>query len=246
MMHRLLGITLVLVLVVCSFATAADTPQAIVDKAIQAGGGAEKLAKTRTMVQTAKGQIMSFGAAVPATSEVTMHLPDRARWAFELDAGEQKVPVLLTLNGEKGWRSGGGAVKEMTKEEVQEQRERGYSLWLTTLLPLKDRDVELAALPDARIGDDETVGIKVTKKGRPEVKLYFNKKTNQLLKLERKGKDAGQDATFEHFLSDYKDYEGLKLASRHIEQAAGKKVADWTVSGYKFPARLDESLFGKP
>ncbi len=245
-MRKPLAIVLTLIFINMVCGQPADTPQAVVERALKAHGGADKLAKTRAIVQTAKGQITSFGAAVPATSEVALQLPEQGRWAFELDAGEQKVLVLLAVNGDKGWRSGGGALKEMAKPELEEQRERAYTLWLTTLLPLKEAGTELALLPETKIGDELAVGLKVNRKGRPEVRLYFDKKTNLLVKVERKGKDAGQETTLECYLSDNKDYDGVKVAARQIEMVGGKKIADWTLTSCKFPARLDEGIFAKP
>src|SRR5208283_4115619 len=107
-----------------------ETPRAVIEKAIQAHGGTDRLTKARLLVRSFKGEIFTFGATVPFSGEVTMHLPEQCRWAFEVDAGGQKVPVTLAVNRDKGWRSGGGAVKEMSKQELDEQREEAYVIWV--------------------------------------------------------------------------------------------------------------------
>ncbi len=246
---RTLGISLAFVLLL-GLALRSDGQQdaarAIVDQAIQAHGGAEALLRTRSMVQASKGEITSFGAATPATCEVTIQPPDQCRWVFELEAGTQKVQVQLGINGDKGWRSSGGAVKEMVKPELEEQRERAYAAWLMTLLPLKDSGSELSPLPETKVGDDPAVGVQVKRKGRPDVRLWFDKKSHLLVKLERKTKDAGQDATIEMILGEPKNFDGIKLPTRCLELVNGKKKAEWTMTSCKFPGRLEEGVFAKP
>ena len=137
-------------------------------------------------------------------------------------------------------------VKEMTKPEVEEQRAEAYVAWLMSLLPLKEAGFALSTLADIKIADAPAAGIKASRKGSPDVKLYFDKKTGLLVKLERQGKEAGIDTFREYFFGDPKEYGGLKLPTRYVERSNGKKVAEWTVSSYKFPGRIDEKEFAKP
>jgi hypothetical protein len=251
-MNKLLGVTLALGLLVATLSRSAaggDAARTIVDRAIQAHGG-DALRKTRSMIQTARGEITTLGAAVPAMREMTLQLPDQCRWSFVLEVGgkdaKEKVAVQLAINGDKGWRSNGGAVKELAKLELDEQRDRAYCDWLMTLLPLKDVATELTALPEIKVGEAPAVGVKVVRKNRPEVKLYFDAKTHLLVKLERKAKDAGQDALFECFLSEVSAYDGVKLPAKSLETLGGKKVAEWTLTSCKFPELFEESAFAKP
>jgi hypothetical protein len=249
MMRKLLGFLFGLGVVVgigTPAARAADTPRMIVEQAIKAQGGAAKLAKMSRMILTAKGEITLAGVTSAATAETTMQLPERCRWSFELDAGNQKVVVLLGIDGEKGWRSSAGIAKDMTKQEWEEQSGLAYGLWLMTLLPLKDAGTALEALPDLKVGEDSAVGIRASRRGRPDVKLYFDAKTHLLVKVERKAKDAGEEINLEYFLSDHKDFDGVKLPAKRVEMSKGKKLAQWTVTGVKFPDRLDDALFTKP
>ena len=225
----------------------ADNAGAVLDKAIQAHGGADKLARLRAVVRTAEGEL-SFGgaAAVPATCEAALVPPEQGRWSFELEVNGQKVPLTIAVNGAKGWRSGGGMVKELTKLEAEEPRAEVYVAWLTSLLPLKEAGFQLSTLPEIKIGALPAVGIKVTRKGSPDVKLYFDKQTGLLVKAERKGKEAGIDTTKEYLFTKPKEYGGLKLPTRHVERSNGKKVAEWTIGSYKFPGRIDAKEFAKP
>lgn len=236
----------VVLLVSAPVLAADDASRTILNDAIQAHGGADALAKTKAMTQSYKGELMSLGAPLPAACEETLQLPDRCRWSYELEAGAQKVVVLMALNSDKGWRSSGGAVKEMTRAEMDEQRDRAYTAWLMTLLPLRGEGFVLKALPETKVNDAPAAGFVVSHKDRPDVKLFFDKKTHLLVKVERKAKDAGQDVTLEYVLSEPKAFDGVKLATKRLELANSKKAAEWTLNGCKFPERLDESVFTKP
>lgn len=248
MRRRLNCSLLVLAIVAVSVHSAdADQARAVLERAIQAHGGAQKLSRLQTVIRTAKGELaFGGGTSVPAVCETTMMLPDRCRWAFELELNGQKSPLTVAIDGGKGWRSGGGMVKELTKLEAEEPRAEAYVAWLTTLTPLKEAGFQLASLPDLKIGNAPAAGIQVTHKGSPNVKLYFDKQSGLLVKAERKGREAGIDSLKEYFFGEPKEYGGLKLPTRHVEQSNGKKVADWTITRYQFPDQIDAKEFAKP
>ena len=245
-MRQLLAAAAILVLILSAAPVRAGEAETILTQAIEAHGGDKALAQTRNTIQTLKGEITSLDSSVPATCEETLQLPDRCRWSYEMEVKAQKVTVQLAINGDKGWRSPGGAVKEMTKPEVDELRERAYAAWLTTLLPLREKDFELKVLPEVMVGDSPAVGLQATHKDRPDVKLYFDAKTHLLVKVERRAKEAGQEVTRETILSEAKAFDGVKLATKRQELANGKKTAEWTLTGCRFPEKVDESVFAKP
>src|SRR5713226_2258894 len=115
----------------------ASQAQAIVDRAVRAHGGPERLAKTQLMIRKATGVMSLFGQEVPFSDELVLQLPDR--WRLKLEAGPagQKAQFLLVVNGKQGWQSDGTGVAEVDKQRLSELREEAYLLWLTTLLPLK-------------------------------------------------------------------------------------------------------------
>jgi hypothetical protein len=245
-MRKPLAAPAILVLILLSAPVRAGEADTVLSQAIEAHGGDKALARTRLMIQTLKGEITSLDTSVPATCEETLQLPDRCRWSYEMEVKAQKVTVQLALNGDKGWRSPGGAVKELTKAEFDEVRERAYAAWLTTLLPLREKGFELKVLPEIMVGDSPAIGLLATHKDRPDVKLYFDAKTHLLVKVERRAKEAGQEVTRETIFNEPKAFDGVKLATRRQELANGKKTAEWTLTGCRFPDKVDESVFAKP
>jgi len=240
--------TLVL-LVSCVAARADDAAdaRAVIQRAVTAHGGIDRLSKLKTQVRTMKGEL-NFGGAVPATCEVSCELPDKCRCAYVLDKGNQKAQITLVINGDKSWQGGSGAIKEMTKQQQREvEEEILYVPWVTSLVALRDPAFELTALPPIKVADQPAEGVKVSRKGRPDVKLYFDKKTGLLVKAERKGTEAGTEISREYLFSEPKEFDGLKLPTKLAVIDNGiKKVAEWSNITYQFPGKLDDSTFGKP
>jgi hypothetical protein len=225
----------------------ATTARAIVDAAIKAHGGPEKLAKTALMTRQAKGVMSLFGQEVPFTDELILQLPERWRWT--LDAGEagQKSRLLLVVNGDKGWRSSGGAVMDVGKERLEELREEAYVIWLSTLLPFaKDNSFSLTPLPDIEVDGRPAAGVNVAHKGHTDVKLYFDKRTGLLVKIARRGKEAGLALDKEYVYSAHKSFEGVELPTKYVELANGKKYVEVEEISYKFLPSVNDSTFAQP
>ena len=115
-----------------------------------------------------------------------------------------------------------------------------------TLLPVLQDKFNVSPLPEAKVNGEAAVGFKVATKGQPDVGLYFDKKTFLLVKAEYKSKEVGLVVSKEIILSAYKDYDGLKLPTKLLFQSNGKREAEWNVTDYKFPEKVDEAAFGKP
>jgi hypothetical protein len=246
-MRKILVATLVLGLsFLAARAQDAASARAVIQRAVEAHGGIDRLSKLTTQVRTMKGEL-NFGGAVPATCDVSCELPGKCRWAYVLDKGNAKAQSTLAINGDKGWQGGSGATKEMTNLQFKEVSEELYVLWVTSLVALRDPAFELAALPQSKVNDQPADGVKVSRKGRPDIKLFFDKKTGLLVKAERKGTEAGTEVSREYLFSEPKEFEGLKLPTKQVVIDNGnKKIAEWSSISYRFPGKLDDSTFSKP
>src|SRR5437899_13063640 len=94
----------------------AKAPNAILDKAVQALGGAEKLGKVKAASWTAKGTITFMGNDNPFTSRYVVQGLDHIRNEFEGEFGGNPVKGVTVLAGEKGWRNFGDNHSELDKE----------------------------------------------------------------------------------------------------------------------------------
>jgi hypothetical protein len=250
-MHRVLCPLLVGALLLAAGSLQAadrDAALAVVEQAIKAHGGAEALTKAQTSVRTATGVLMTFGKETPFTDELWSQLPDRFRLSLDLRMGQQKARIIQVVNGNRGWESTGGAVSELSKERLEELRQEAFvRLWLATLVPLqKDSSLELGVLPDAKVNDQPAAVVKVSRKGQPDLRFSFDKASNLLVKIERRASEAGLVFDQEFFFTDYKDFDGVKLATKQVEMRGGKTFAELTGISYKFPRSIDDGVFNRP
>jgi hypothetical protein len=219
---------------------------AVIDKAVEAHGGEKALTKAQAVVRRATGLMAILDKDVPFADELTAQLPDRFRLDLEAGQGGQKVRVLLVFNGAKGWQSTGGAVSELAPERLKELREDGYARWLTTLVPLKQEGIVLAPLPEVKVNDRPAVGVKASRKGFNDVKLYFDRETHLLVRTERRVGEGGVPLVREEIYGGHRAFDGVKMPTSVVQYDVGKKVLEITTASYRFPERIDESRFNRP
>jgi len=242
------GWALALLLASVSAVRADDREEAlaVVDQAIKAHGGQDALAKARSVERESSGQMFVAGKAVPFTDTFTARFPDQLRLDLKASEGGQKLQVLVVVNGDKGWQSTGGAAAELAAERVKELREDGFAYWLTTLVPLKKDDaLTLAPLAEAKVNGKPARGVKVSRKGAGDVKLYFDKESHLLVKMERQAAEAGLSVAKEEVYSAHKEFDGVKLPTKIVQSLGGNKFIEITEAKYKFP-KLSDATFAKP
>ena len=121
-----------------------------------------------------------------------------------------------------------------------------HAAWLATIAPLKEKRFTLTTLPEINVNDSPAVGIKAAYPNRPDVTLYFDKKTNLLVRVTFKGKEAGAAVTKESTFSEYKDFGGLMLPGKQVDLHDRRKVAEWKTTNYESVEKLGKEVFAKP
>ena len=224
-----------------------DESRAIIDKAIKAHGGAKKLEAIKAVQIKAKGKIyqpMEF----PFTAEICSQPPDKMKLTADLEVNNMNIAFVQVFDGKKGWQSVAGMTKEVDADELKEFKEQMHVEEVASLVPLKDKSYKLSALGETKVGDQDTVGVQVTKKGRRDVNLYFDKQTHLLLKAEYRALDPSkQEVTQEKLFQNYKDVGGMKLPGRMVVNNDGKKFLDLEITeATPMESPFDESVFAKP
>src|SRR5262249_54827796 len=149
--------------------------------AIKAHGGRDALSRMAQMVRKDTGVIIIAGKEVPISDELVLALPDRLRLTVEIGPDARRPRVINVLNGDKGWRDSGAKTTDLDQEQLSPLREDAQILWVASLVPLlKDNAYELAPVPEEKVNNQPAAGVKVTRKGFPDLKLYFDKKSSML------------------------------------------------------------------
>jgi outer membrane lipoprotein-sorting protein len=227
----------------------ADT-RAVIDKAIKATGGEEKLAKVKVLNFKAKGKFYGMGDAIDYTGDWSIQPPDKFRVQLNFEVNAMKITFMMVFDGKKGWRKINDDTTEMNEDEVAEAKEDQYAGRVDSLLPLiKDKGFELSPLGEAKVDGQAAVGVRVAHKGHRDINLYFDKKTGLLLKSERTIKDqmvGGKERTQETWHSDYKDSAGMQHPMKIVIKRDGEKYIEAESTEFETKDQTDDSVFAKP
>lgn len=251
-MRRIVCLAVALALAAAGAARADEQAdmKAVIDKAIKAAGGEEKLAKFKAATFKAKGKFYGMGEGIDYTGEYAVQQPDKFRVRIEAGSGDNKFVFVRVVNGDKLWSKLGDKAQEVTdKDEIAEAKENGYAGWVTTLVPLKDKGFTLASLGEVKVDGKPAVGVRVSHKGHRDVNLFFDKDKGLLVKSETTVKDfmaGGKESTQETLYSGYKEAGGVQHPTKLVINRDGKKYVDSEVTEYEPKEKLDDSEFGKP
>lgn len=152
------------------------------------------------------------------------------------------------VNGDKGWVIEGDKVRPMAAAEIAGVRESFYRKQIaTTLIPLTDKACKLSAAGRAVAGRPATA-IRASQAGFPDVTLYFDQETGLPAKTEMTGRDpaGGRGRKVELVLSDYKEFDGVKMAARTKTCYDGRLFLDTELVEFRRADALPGKTFDAP
>jgi hypothetical protein len=221
---------------------------AIVDKAIKAMGGEEKLGKANAMSWKAKGKMTFGGSEGDMSAQVTVRGLDQLRQEFEGEFGGNKVQGIFVLDGDKGWRKFGGMGGELDKTALANQK-RGVYLQVvpTTLVQLKGKGFKMEAGGEEKVGGKPAVAIKATGPDGKDFTLFFDKESNLPVKLVAKVAGfQGNEVTQETTYGNYKEFDGIKKATKIESKRDGEKFQELEITEFKVLDKVDPKTFDEP
>jgi hypothetical protein len=226
-----------------------DAARGVVEKAIKAQGGADKVAKFRIMRIKVEGTVnLAPGQpAIPFVLEDWWQMPGQYKTASQFLSG-RKVKQTQAIDGETGWMQLDGVTQDMPKEAIAEMREQKYAEDLDRLGFLADKGIDLTALSESKVGGRAAVGVLIKWKGHRDVKLWFDKESGLLVKREHRVLDSetGKEVTQEVVFSDYRETDGVKHYRALTAYRDGKKIIEAKVREIEFFDKLDKKVFAKP
>jgi hypothetical protein len=251
-MRRFHGTAIVFLLAFCLVGTARSADdndtKAVVDKAIRALGGEAKLSKGKGIAWKTKGKLHFGGNENSFSSKTTAAGLDRFHSEFEGEFGGNTVMGVTVLDGDKGWRKFGDMSMELDKGGLANEKRTVYLQVVPIMLvPLKGKDFQVETAGEEKVGDASVIGIKVTPPDGKDFKLYFDTTTGLPVKLVAKVVGFGGDEyTQETTYDDYKDFKGIKKATKIEAKRDGEKLLEAEITDFQLLEAVDEKLFVEP
>jgi hypothetical protein len=221
---------------------------AIIDKAIEARGGEAALARFPAATSKARFRICFGGRTILTSDESAHDLPERIWGRHEAEENGSKSRQTEVITGDRGWVVMDGKTVDMDKAMVANEREHLYVEWITRLTPLKGKGFRFELLGEARVGDRPSLGIRVSREGHRDVKLFFDKDSGLLLKRENPIKLAtgGPESTEEVLFGRYKEIRGAKYPTHFIMRVGDEVSVEGDLTEFKPCEKLDDALFARP
>jgi hypothetical protein len=191
--------------------------RAIIEKAVQAQGGTEKLTRADAVHRKIKGVFVSDNFKF--TGETWSDKDNRLKILLRGDDDGNPELRLLVQNGADGWNSYNGIVwpfDEAMKKRMEKSAHADKVVGLISLL--RDQGYTLTVLGDSTVKNTEVVGVKVQFAKQNDVALYFDKATGLLIKAAYRTTDVNtnQEMFQEVYYSDFHKHDpGVETLQAH-------------------------------
>jgi hypothetical protein len=228
---------------------AQDDVRAVIEKAIAAHGGKERIAAIKAVQTKTRGTLMIGGAEAPFTAETIAQPPGQIKNTLDCEVQGKKQSLVQVVNGDKVGVSINGQAQAVGDKMLNEMRELQYAERISTLLPLlEDRTLELSAAGEGRVDGVVVVGVRVASRGHKDIVLRFDRTSGLLIGAERRTLDPNtlREVVQEEIYGDYKDAGGLKKPMKVTVTKDGKKYVQAEVLEIRYLDRLDDKVFAQP
>ncbi len=227
-------------------AARADGPDAkeVIDKAIKALGGEEKLAKVQAFSVKAKGTITFGGNENEFTSTQVAKGLDHYRRESQSD----QFHLVWVVAGDKGWRKFNDNAQEFDGEAVAREKRNVYLYVVPiTLVAVKGKGFACASAGEQKVGDKPAVGVKITGPDGKEFTMYFDKDSGLPVKTVAtvagfQGDEVNQETTY----ADYKEMDGIKKATKIVVTRNGEPFQNLEVTEFKVLEKVEDDAFAEP
>ncbi len=222
--------------------------KAVLDKAVKALGGEEKLAAVKATETKGKGTISIGGNESKMTMHSVVQGTDHVRMRFEATFGDMPIKGVVVLAGDKGWRMFNDQNMEMDKDAIANEK-RGLLLQVApfTILPLRAKGFKLEKAGEDKVNGKAAVGIKVTPPEGKDFTIYFDKDSGLPVRTVAKVAGfMGDEVTQETTYTDFKDVAGIKRPMKNQVKRDGEKFIDSELIEFKVLDKVDPKTFDEP
>jgi hypothetical protein len=244
-MNRLLGAAFLVGLVACGSAKADErAAKAILDKAVKAAGGEERLSKIKAFTVKGKGTIVIDGDDIPFTYQTMARGIEQYRSTYEGMAGGEKFTGATVIDGDKGWRKQNDQVEKLDGKELENEKRNAYLDVVPVLLTLlKGKGFQL----DSAEEDKATTGIRAKGPDGKAFTIRFDKESGLPARLSGEvvaedGDEFTEEVTFE----DYREFGGIKVATRSSIKKDGERYIEIEEMEFKALDEVKPDTFAEP
>jgi zinc protease len=224
-------------------AAAVSNPEgkALVEKVLQAAGGAEKIGAIKTMHQTLTQMQKTPQGDIPIDVERTLVLPNKAAVKLGTPMGERTMVV----TPEVAFIAAGGQQQDLPgsfKNELLGSMQRET---FVVLQHIGDPKYTFAANGTENVDGKDAAILDISVDGKP-VRWYVDPATGHLLRVDDTSVGQRGPTKQSMFFSEWKTVDGITYATKSITKQNGEQVASAEVKEMKINPQVDPKIFEKP
>ena len=251
MRHSILCLAVVVGFSASAFAE--DTPEAVINKAVEANGGVKTLSKYMAARFNMTGSMSVMGVELEFTGKIASQYPDRFLLEMNSEIMGQKLVVHQVVKGEKMKSKvtvGGTVVSTGTPEEKEEMKMNLAMQNAESLLPLLDKKkFKLTSGGEEDVDGKKAFVINVTAIAlKRDFKVFLDKKSNLMVKTSHRGQGFGDggaaaEVLIESYHTEFKKINDVQVATKLIVKHDDKKFMTLNVSDYEMLEKIDDKEF---
>lgn len=217
------------------------TPEAraLLERAIAAQGGFERVAQIRDTYTKSRGSIFQGGRESKRDDELWVKLPNKLRLQFKFPGGE----ALLIYDGVQVWLQFGGQVRDYTAQALEDVREAIELDPLLMLWNIAREGHKFELLGKDQVEGQEVQIVRVTNEQGKSAECYFDLKRFVPLKIVTQ---TAEGKRRERLLSDYRRVEGFWVPFVQKELEDQEPISNFEVLEFKVNTGVGDEQFEKP
>lgn len=227
----------------------------LINKAIQAHGGAEALDKLATATWKGRGLLYrdrdgKEDKPLPFYGDWSAVLPENYRYTYAFKGIGGRLPLTTGLLGEKAWRTlrPDRGADDLPNEQMKMVKDDAHAWYVSRLVPLLGGDYQLMTLPTTQRDNHFILGLKVDRKSYKTIYLFFDRQSNLLTYMDRKVFDPEkkQEILQETSYANFKLMGGANLPQSIVMRQGKKLVMELDIDTLTPMDSLPHKLFEKP
>lgn len=222
------------------------TPQQILEKALEAHGGKDRLSQVRADWIKSKGVLILEGKEIPYLSETWVQSPGQFKNILEYAPNKTTMRLVQIINKDRVTVTIDGQPHKTAPAALEEIRATLHLNNICRLVPLlaEPETYRLDYTGEVKEKDRTLQGLKVSSRGQREIRLYFDKANGLLVRTEQVRDDGtGKEFRQEMVFLDFRDLGGYKRPVKMAGYRDGKKFMEAELTEVKYHDRFPETTF---
>jgi predicted Zn-dependent peptidase/outer membrane lipoprotein-sorting protein len=220
----------------------AEEGAGIMQKALAAMGGAEKVRSVKSINSLLKASMSTPGGELELDIELTLVYPDK----FRLDMQTPMGQIIQALDGETGWMSTPQGVMALQGSQAVELKKQVRFELFNVLRAFADGEADIQLIGETELDGREVFDLLVSLDDETSAHMFVDRADYTIVGNSRRANTMEGPTEVTEILSDFREVDGLKVSFASVQRASGKQVSSSSISEFNVNPEVDPAIFAKP